>query len=188
MYKRQAQDRLQSHSTLQAIHAEALARSPDMDVWLVLVAFEDPYIITAMDPTRPTQTTDAEDDAHIEQVLSTDISLQQEVNLTEAILIRYFDAQYNTMFRHSFPNPAHATYRECYDLDFNSVSVEIETTDIGSRLWSARVAPAWLHIPPFPLHSASETAEMVSLVDQNPAVCRLRTSELPVVHNSTPSR
>ena len=162
---RTAQDRLQSHSTLQAIHAEALNRSPDMDVWLVLIAFEDPYILTAIDPTKQVQTTDAEDDAHIDQVLSTPISVQQEVNLTEAMLIRYFDAPYNKMFRNSFPNPAHATYSECYDLDFNSVSVEVETSDIGSRLWSAAVLPSWLHLPRFPLHQHSERAAMFGIFD-----------------------
>jgi len=160
---RTAKDRLRSHQTLQGIYAEALSRSPDKDIWLVLISFEDPYIFTEIDPTQPASATDDEDNEHIAKVLSTPISLQQEVNLTEAMLIRYFDPPYNMMFRNSFPNPAHRTYSESYDLDFHSVGVELETDDLNSRLWSQARPASWLHIPSFPLHSDEHRASMFGL-------------------------
>lgn len=163
---RTAKDRLKSHETLQGIYAEALARSPDMDVWLVLVSFEDPYIITEIDPTTSTLMTDEEDDAHIAQVMETPISLQQQVNLTEAMLIRYFDAPYNVMFRHTFPNPAHKTYDECYALDFHSVGIELETSAISAQLWSGARPASWLHVPSFPLHTDEHRASMFALFDE----------------------
>lgn len=160
-----AKDRLRSHQTLQGIHAEALARSPDTDVWLLLISFEDPYILTEIDPTVPTLRSDEEDNEHIDKVMETQISLQQQVNLTEAMLIRYFDPPYNIMFRNSFPIPAHRTYRECYDLDFHSVGVELGTEEINCMLWSQSREASWLHIPHFPLHSDENRASMFNLFE-----------------------
>lgn len=160
---RTAKDRLRSHETLQGIYAEALARSPDFDIWLVLVSFEDPYLMIEIDPTKPAAMTDDEDNVHIGAVLATPVSLQQEVNLTEAILIRYFDPPYNTMFRKSFPNPAHASYRECYELDFHSVSVELDTENINSQLWSAARPASWLHLPQYPLHASEHRESMFGI-------------------------
>lgn len=160
---RTAQDRLRSHKTLQGILAESLARSPDLDIWLLMLSFEDPYIVSVIDPRRKTQVTAAEDESHIRSVIDTPISLQQEVNLSEAMLIRHFDPPYNKMFRTSFPNPAHTTYRDCYDLDFHSVGVEVETECLSARLWSGAQAPSWLHIPEFPLRTDSDRRSMLDI-------------------------
>ncbi len=160
---RTAQDRLRSHETLQGILAEALARSPDLDVWLVLISFEDPYIVASIDPKAETTASDDEDNAHIEQVADTPISLQQEVNLTEAMLIRYFDPPYNTMFRDSFPNPAHLSYSECYELDFHSVGIELDTEAVNCQLWSEKQGATWLHIPTFSLHLEEDRADMFGI-------------------------
>mgnify|MGYP003581270561 CR=1 FL=1 len=158
--ERTAQDRLQSHSTLQAIYSEAIRRSPDQEIWLVLWCF-DPLLIMSFDGTQENYgATDEEDDQHIEQVLRNRITRQQEINLTEAALIRYFQPEYNTIFKNSVPNPAHKTYSECYDLDLNSISVELDTGELRCRLWSSTVEPQWVHIMTYPLHSAEERQSM----------------------------
>jgi hypothetical protein len=59
------------------------------------------------------------------------VSEEQEINLIEAILIKYFQPRFNQVFKRKFPSPAHKTYSQCYDLDFNTVSVEIDTGDLG---------------------------------------------------------
>jgi len=157
---RTATDRLRSHSTLQGIYAESLIQSPDMDIWLVLAAFEDPYLGIEIDPRVEAVATDAEDDAHAEKILNTGLSLQQEVNLTEAMLIRHFDPPYNKTYRNTFPNPAHSTYSGCYELDFRAVSVEVETSPMNCRLWSRAQPAAWLHLPSYPLTGDADRQSM----------------------------
>jgi hypothetical protein len=44
-------------------------------------------------------TTTEEDDEHIDSVLGTEITEQQQINFTKAALIRYFDPEYNVLFR-----------------------------------------------------------------------------------------
>ena len=62
-----------------------------------------------------------------------EITEQQQINFTEAALVRYFK------------HPAHKTYSQCYDLDLNAVNVELQTEEIMCRLWSPSVAPSWTH-------------------------------------------
>jgi len=153
---RTAPMRLQSHSTLQEIYSEAIRRAPDQDIWLLLWNFEL-TLITNIDG-RFTPTTDQvdSDDPHVERMFKKGITEQQQINFTEAALIKYFQPQYNIMFKDSFPNPAHKTYSECYDLDVNSVSIVLDTEHINSRLWSSEVSPKWCHYENFFLHSFSE--------------------------------
>jgi hypothetical protein len=162
---RTAADRLRSHSTLQEIYAAALGSAPDHDVWLILWHFEQ-ILLASFDGTQQNYgTTDEEDDHHIKSVLAASVSEQQRINFTEAALIRYFEPEYNKTYKYSFPNPAHGTYRECYDIDLNAVSVEVATDDIGCQLWSPAVGPAWWHFPSYPLHSREERRSMFELLD-----------------------
>ena len=157
---RTASQRLIRHETLQGIYAEALRRSPDQEIWIVVTTFEDQMFASFDGISKTYGTTQAEDDAHIEQVVAADITERQKINFTEAALIRYFQPPYNTLLKDTFPNPAHSTYSECYDLDLNAVSTEIDTEEIGCRLWSETIAPQWVHVCMFPLHSRDERMSM----------------------------
>lgn len=159
---RVAPDRLKSHETLQSIYVEALRRSPDKEIWIVLWSFA-PLLVTSFDGrTKEFQTSQSEDAEHSNRVLDFDITEQQRINFTEAALIRYFRPEYNVVFEDSFPNPAHRTYAQCYDLDLNAICVELQTEEIGTRLWSPAVPPQWIHIAQFELHSR---ADRVSIFD-----------------------
>ena len=158
---RTATERLRNHSTLQSIYAEAIKNSPDQEIWLILSTFE-PMLIGSFDGrTKNYATTIEEDSEHICEVTNTDITEQQQVNFTEAALIRYFQPPYNKIYKNSFPDPAHSTYSECYDIDLNMVCVEVQTEDLMLRLWSEHVEPKWIHFCSFPLHSREDRIYML---------------------------
>jgi hypothetical protein len=75
---------------MQAIYAELMSKAPDKEIWIVLLSFQDPYLVFHIDPRRGSQTTDDEDGAHVMRVVREIVSEQQEINLIEASLIRYF--------------------------------------------------------------------------------------------------
>ena len=164
---RNAIDRLQAHATLQSIYSEAVRRSPDKEIWLVLLSFER-YLIGSLDGSEkaPLMTED-EDSAHIHNVIHNPITMQQEINFTEAALIRYFRPDYNEIFKDTFPSSGHTTYDQCYKLDLNHLGVEIQTESIHSRLWSKAVSAQWTHIARFALH---DEAERRSMFDLSPGV------------------
>jgi hypothetical protein len=157
---RTAPDRLKSHPTLQKIYAEAICRTPDKEIWLELWSFSPMLLISFDGISKDYGTTTEQDDDHINSVLDTEITEQQRVNFTEAALIRYFDPEYNKLFRGTFPNPAHTSYSECYDLDINSVVVELDTEDSECQLWSKAVPPRWTHYIQYALHSKEDREAM----------------------------
>ena len=167
---RRAPKRLKSHATLQGIYSEAIRRSPDQEIWLVLWSFE-PYLYIAFDPTHDTYgTTLSEDDDHIHKVIKNDFTEQQQINFTEAALIRYFEPEYNKLYKDSFPNPAHKTYSECYELDINSVAVELNSENIMCQLWSPTILPDWTHFIVYQLHSKEERKSMFNFFGDTDAI------------------
>lgn len=159
--ERLAPERLGAHATLQAIYADVIEKQPDKDVWITLWQFK-PLLLTmigGIGPITP-QVSDAEDTAHIEQVTQAELPEDQLVNLTEAALIKYFQPLYNTHFKDKFPHPDHDSYKTCYDLDLNTISVEIQSHKLPSRLMSKTVPPNWLHLATFPLHSREKREAM----------------------------
>jgi len=161
---RTAPDRLQSHSTLQGIYSEAIIKNPDCEIWLLLTSFEK-YLLTSMDGTLKVNDEDMEKDTeHLKKVtntfLSNDLNEQQVINFTEAALIRYFQPPYNIEYKNTFPNPAHSTYSECYDLDVNSISIEVNTENVYCQLYSTTRKTKWIHIHDFFLHSKDDRISM----------------------------
>lgn len=157
---RMAPERLASHDTLQKILAEAIQRSPDMQIWVSLFSFADMLIASFDGRAGVYDTSEEEDIAHMRDVLSSRITEAHRINYCEAALIRYFQPQYNTEFRNSFPSVNHSSYAECYKLDLNSVAVEVNCRRVGVRFWSQAVAPAWNHLITYPLHSEKERRSM----------------------------
>lgn len=161
---RTAPDRLQSHSTLQGIYSEAIIKNPDCEVWLILTSFEQ-ILLTSMDGTmKVSEDEKNKDTEHLKKVTKTvlydGLNEQQVINFTEAALIRYFQPPYNIEYKNTFPNPAHSTYSECYDLDINSICIEVNTENINCRLFSATIPVHWWHMHDFFLHSKDDRKSM----------------------------
>jgi hypothetical protein len=163
---RVASDRLQSHSTLQKIYSDTIHKNPNHEVWLILWNFE-PYLLSAGGRGfvgRSTLGDDATQD-HLYKLLTTRINGDQEITLTEAALIRYFQPKYNTEYKTNFPSGTHSSYNQCYSLDVNSVAFELQTrTDLFTRLYSDTIEPEFFHAKHFPLYSEQERADMFKIV------------------------
>jgi hypothetical protein len=162
---RTAPDRLVSHSTLQGIYSEAIINNPDNEIWIALASFEQ---INLMMFDGRTKFTDEEKDNDRSRFINIydklnyeGINEQQKINFTEAALIKYFQPPYNKIYKDSFPNPAHKTYSECYDLDINSICIELQTSDIvNCMFFSEFVNKTPIHMKDFQLHSTEERRSM----------------------------
>ena len=162
---RTAPDRLKSHSTLQNIYSEAIVNNPDSEIWLALASFEQINLMLFDGRTKFTDQEIEDDSTRFKDVYNTlnheGINEQQRINFTEAALIRYFEPPYNKIYKDSFPNPAHSTYSQCYDLDVNSVCIEMQTYElVHCALYSDKIARAPWNMEQFPLHSLNDRRNM----------------------------
>ncbi|WP_159820013.1 hypothetical protein [Colwellia sp. 20A7] len=160
---RTAGERLKKHETLQGIYSEAIRKSPDQEIWLFVSEFEEILLASFDGRHDEYETTEDQDNTHIKNVLNNEMTEQQKINFTEAALIRHFQPPYNKIYKDTFPNPAHKTYSECYDIDLNMVCVELQTDELAFRFWSENVPPNWLHFCSFPLHSKEERMYMFEI-------------------------
>ena len=163
---RTALDRLRSHSTLQRILAESAATRPDDEVILLLFKYEPATLFTHMDGITNDGITGAGDHEHFMSLVDNPLSERQEISLAEAGLIRYFAPHYNEVYKTSFPSEGQKLLDECYRLDFAGLIVEIDTEDVGLRLWSpATPGKGRHHIAKFDLHDPTTRRSFFSLVD-----------------------
>ena len=162
---RTAPDRLVNHSTLQGIYAEAIKNNPDNEIWLALASFNQINLVMFDGHTKYSDEELKEDENRFPEVLNKlqigEINEQQKINFTEAALIKYFQPSYNKIYKDTFPNPAHSSYSECYDLNINSVCIELNTFEIvNCMFYSSSVAKAPFHMKDFFLHSKKDRKSM----------------------------
>lgn len=120
-----ATDRLKSHSTLQRILTDYYSSHPDKQLHIFLMEFT-PQIQASFDGLTGLYTATYEEDSHFKDVINNPLKYNQIINITEAAIINYFRPPYNIKFIDNFPDEDHKGYTQYYDLDYNSLIVEID--------------------------------------------------------------
>jgi len=154
--ERQAPNRLKNHSTLQNIYSKAIQNNPDKEIWLGLLSFERSLftVFNGKNKTNQNDKINIQKSVKIMQMFDkNELNEKEMINFTEAALIKYFQPEYNIIYKDNFPNPAHKSYKECYDLDVNSVSFMIETDVIRTKLFTKQINPEFINIGSFTLEN-----------------------------------
>lgn len=133
---RTAETRLLSHATLQKIYSE---NTPDKEIWITLWDF-DRNELMFLSPNVDEKDNYQLFKKYLDYIHTRHekISFEQEINFTEAALIRYFQPIYNDDYKYTFPSKSHSTYSQCYKLELDYVSIEINTKRLNMRLWSEK--------------------------------------------------
>jgi hypothetical protein len=150
---RTAFDRLKSHSTLQKILAELPYKEPDSEIFILPFEFSEYRFFSCIDGRAKNVISDYRDVERFKNIMDTPLSKYQQVCLTEASLIRYFQPKYNVIYKENFPNEKHKILESCYELDFSGLVVEISTNELPIRLYSETVCPQIHHICNIDLHN-----------------------------------
>jgi len=146
-------DRLKSHSTLQQVLADCNSESPDDEVLIVAVEYDDPFLIISMDGNNSRLS--VENDRNLVddmRRIRDEVGKKVEVGLSEAALIRYFQPRYNEKYKATFPEPSHSVLAKLFEIDIVGLTVEINTEDLRCRLYSAFRETGYHHICAFDLH------------------------------------
>ena len=124
--ERTAIHRLKSHEKLQKILIDCHPKHPDKRIFIMLLEMS-PILNTVFDGiSKDFICSEKQSDEHLVNVMSNKLKENQIINVAEAAIINYFKPKYNTNFIDNFPNINHKGYRQYYDLDYNSISVEID--------------------------------------------------------------
>ena len=165
--RRNAFDRLKNHSTMQKILAETHYNMPDDQIWVLTFVYE-PYVTMMMfDGRSESAIRGEEDDARFVSTVENPLTKHEQICLAEAGLIRYFQPTYNKIYRDSFPSSELEILRACYERDFSALSVEIDTSELGWRIYSKSAKPSSHHIAKFDLFEQNERLSFFAMTAES---------------------
>ena len=159
---RSAQERLQSHATLQKILARTAHEYPDQEIIIFMLEFDFEQLISGMDGRAVGAIDTDENESRMFKAIDNPPSKKQKISLIEAGLIRYFQPHYNETFKIKFPSTKLKTLQSCYDLDISGLIVELDTSELNFYLYSQTVKPHWVHFAKYDLVSAHKRASFFS--------------------------
>ena len=162
---RSAFERLQSHSTLQKILAEAAYESPESEILVATFQYEPYRVLALFDGKAKKAIADERDIGRFYSIIDRPLKKSQQISLAEAALIRYFEPRYNTIYKSNFPSNKQKVLASCYELDFSGLTVEINTEELGFRLYTDTVKPAMHHISNIELYGKSDRAGFFYFTD-----------------------
>lgn len=166
--ERKATERLKNHETLQTIYYESMIRNPDDEIWVALCHFEEVGVISIDGGLVQTEEEAKKDNERLstflQKVTGSHLDQKQKINFTEAALIKYFEPPYNKDFIDSFPSITHSSYQECYELDINSVMIELNTMEmISCNFYSQKVPSHFIHLHSFWFHDKEERRSLFQI-------------------------
>lgn len=138
-----AQDRLQNHTTLQKILAEVNSNDLDSEVFALVYSFK--YLKNVLMPAgnQPDLSEAARQKRKV--TLQYRPTLEEQVSLTEATLISYFQPAYNTQYL-DFPSRNHRILSNVLTTDLAAIVVQIDNVFIGDlRIYSRTIRPDTTH-------------------------------------------
>ncbi|WP_335986074.1 hypothetical protein [Acinetobacter bereziniae] len=143
--KKNALDRVKSHSTLQKILADRNARYPDRSVLVGLFNFCPVRLYSFIDGMDNSKISGDEDFARLNRIRNFKLSLEQKTAIIEAALVRYFEPEYNKKLKKDIPSKKSKVLAECYSYDISAILVKFWTSEendpsLNYYLYSDKVA------------------------------------------------
>lgn len=150
--------RISNHEKIQKIALEILDKGSNEEVLIIGLKIKNNDIGTSfvrIDSNWRTPT--FEDFQEIVKKASQRITEGQEITVFEASLIKFFQPEYNTEYKQTFPSRDFISYDEIFRTDFNYSAVTIDTKPILTRVFSKHISERkYLHYQHFPLTSTSD--------------------------------
>uniref|UniRef100_UPI004049899A hypothetical protein n=1 Tax=Fulvivirga sp. TaxID=1931237 RepID=UPI004049899A len=148
---RNSLDRIIKHETLQEILNDGLNEHPDKEIFVLLGNFSRKQILMSLPYSEFNGKFNEELERHFFENSGFKISEKQHINLTEGMLIRYFQPFYNEKFKKNFPSKLHASYSELYKLNLRAIALEINSDHINTNLYSEKIGRKSAHFQNFGL-------------------------------------
>lgn len=132
---RTAKNRFKNHEKVQKILTDVMSKRPDRRLYVLLLEMSFNLNSVFDGKTKSFMCSEEESERHLKEVVGTEIEKKQNINITEAAFINYFKPEYNVNFVNNFPSETHTGYKKYFDLDYNSIVIELDlefdNIDIG---------------------------------------------------------
>lgn len=152
----------QGHGSLQKVLADLSTNHPDKEVHVLLYSYEfyknfiRNSLIKTVDDFKFNET-------RFDKLISAKYERSNRIDLVEAGLIRYFEPEYNEIYKKSFPQKTHEMLQSLFDYDVTGLAISLSTEDHKLSLYSDKVEENSMHCPSYSIVKDSERASFLDL-------------------------
>jgi hypothetical protein len=166
--KRITLDRLYNHEKAIEIYGATQKLFPDYEIWFMSMNVEAAVMASTLFEPGTFSDDDIKEigEGDINLVYPENIPVDQQITAAEAAFIRYFNtSEYNKQYL-DFPKES-KRYQACYDLDLNSIGIQLSTWDsIGINIFSKSVPAKGIHAKTYFLHEGTERKDMFWMLNE----------------------
>ena len=142
-FKRDAYDRLMQHGTLQKILSDTMGKDFNSEIFILFVEYDLNLFYLSMfgAPTKQADIGLEESLNKCTERRSVPIPDKEKITYIEASMIKWFEPEYNTEYKKTFPNNRQSSYYSIYKQDLNNVCFEMDLSNLGIKLYSDKQEP-----------------------------------------------
>ena len=87
------------------------------------------------------------DNERLETFIKSKLQLpyDKHINIAEAAFIKYFQPKYNQHHKKTFPKKRNTSYEELYKMDFNTVGIRLDGTEMDYHFFSDTIRSSPSH-------------------------------------------
>ncbi|TGL36988.1 hypothetical protein EHQ52_03710 [Leptospira koniambonensis] len=148
--------RINGHEKLQRVLAEFAHKNRNSEISILFIEFSDAQLILSIDGIGNPTTSDQESTKHAAEAINHNFDPKFGIYLAEACLIRYFEPDYNKVYKEKFPSKNSATLSELANLDIQSAIIEISLNKASFMLFSNKIAALQDHIINFSIQTEND--------------------------------
>lgn len=160
---RTALDRIAKHETLQQILSDCLNNHPDQEIFVLLGDFSYQNMLMSL----PHKDYKGKYNETVERSFfekdNFNIDDKELINVTEAMLIKYFEPVYNQNFKDSFPSKTHTSYSTLYERDIRTIGLEIWVDEMNNDFFSHKVKRQKVHMAKFELQKDKDRFDIFQM-------------------------
>lgn len=147
-------DRLLSHSTMQKILADYNVEKPDYSIFCILLNYPAPKLIFVLKAENVIDV-ESEEKKRLASLWLDSLTIESYTQIVEATLINYFKPKYNSHFKDNFDVHSLKTLGFLKKHYIDSISVNLDTSMIDTKLKSDTIDCRFEHFFEKPLRGSS---------------------------------
>jgi len=153
----------QGHGSLQKVLADINANNPESEVYILLYSYSFYKKVTIAGAGPEPKVPFEESPDRIDEMLNATVPRKNRIDLVEASLIRYFQPQYNDIYKKTFPKVTHDILKTLFDLDITGLSTSMSVNEHNIRLYSEKVSPSDQHLSMYSILKDKDRASFLDL-------------------------
>lgn len=153
----------QGHGSFQKVLADLSDRYPDNESHVLFYSYQQYKNLTFMGGKIPAVHDFDHEEGRLDLLMGAKYTRENRIDLVEAGLIRYFQPNYNEIYKKTFPQESHSMLQSLFDADVTGLAISLSTMEHKVKVFSDHVKPSSMHCAQFSIVDDAARASFLDL-------------------------